>query len=84
MLYCEQKFAVKKRIWAMPSRYAYILKYNAWPDTRALRMQDEVALSTVEKNFIKMSNSIHHVMPLTNLAKTNPYSAQNVIQNYLV
>jgi hypothetical protein len=51
------------------SRYGYIVMYNGCPVTWASRMQTEVALSTTESEYIGLSQSLRHVIPLINLAK---------------
>jgi hypothetical protein len=51
------------------SRYGYIVMYNGCPVTRASMMQTEVALSTTESEYIRLSQSLRHVIPLINLAK---------------
>jgi hypothetical protein len=43
--------------------------YNGCPVTLASRMQTEVALSTTESEYIGLSQSLCHVIPLINLAK---------------
>jgi hypothetical protein len=51
------------------SRYAYMIMYNGCPVTLKSRMHTEVALSTTASEYIGFSQSLRHVIPLSNQAK---------------
>jgi hypothetical protein len=51
------------------SRYGYIVMYKGCPVTRASRIQTEGALSTTVSEYIGLSHSLSHVIPLINPAK---------------
>jgi hypothetical protein len=51
------------------SRYGYLIIYQGCPITWASKMQTEIALSSTESEFIGLSQSLRHAIPLMELIK---------------
>ena len=51
------------------SRYGYVVMYMGCPITWASKIQTEVALSTTESEYIGLSHTLRHVIPLMELVK---------------